>query len=370
MAVRWNRGAYEVKAYDPKVKRLVYVGRRKKEGDAKKLFRQKTDEFQSERPSTLTMRQYAEQWLEDHHGPGTNRPAKTTRQVNEGNLRQFLAEFGDRPVDGGIGRKEALKWSKPRPHVAKTVSAMLNDAIDDEDARGNPFANRKHKRSSERRLIAPITQAELDTLARIAEVHWGEDGYGQVAKAWVLFAAWVGCRPGETFSVPMRNVDWHRGLVTIRRVKPPYDEDIPVIPTAALDQLKAVRHLLAQEGPMFRTVTGRPMVKGSLSYHWSPIRAAFRQKVTEERWNALIDYDEGGKRKDLHLYVLRHRVASVMADRGATAREIAEQLGNTPEVCERIYIHPFTSDVRERNRKLLDDASVVDLQAVRERNGA
>jgi integrase len=116
---------------------------------------------------------------------------------------------------------------------------------------------------------------------------------------------------------------------------------------------------------MFRTVTGKEMVKGSLSYHWTPIRSGFRGKVSEERWEALT----AGER-DLDLYVLRHRVASVMADRGATAREIAEQLGNTPEVCERTYIHPFSDDVRERNRKLLDQPAVVELRAVGTERGA
>lgn len=359
MGVRKHRGGYEVRCYNPATKRKEYVGRRKLEKDAKKLFRQKTEEFQGAKTSSLTIAQYAKEWLDLHHGPGTRRPAKTTLQVNEGNLRQFLSEFGDRPFDGGVSRREALGWSKPRPHVAKTVSAMFNDAVDDEVCKANPFANRRHERSKERRLIAPITQAELDTLERIALRHWGEDGYGRIARAWVLFSAWVGCRPGETFSVPLRNVDFHRGLVTIRRVKPPYNTDTVVIPKAALVPLRDVQGLLGQTGPMFQTVTGREMAKGALSYHWQPITAAFRETVTDERWGQLT---EGTGRLDI--YALRHRVASVMADRGATAREIAEQLGNSPEVCEKTYIHPFRDDIRERNRRLLDLDDVVELRAV------
>lgn len=368
--IRKHRGSYEVRVYDPKVKRKVYVGRRKLERDAKKLEREKTDEFQGAKPSELTVRSYAIEWLDDHHGPDTPRPKESTRTVNKANLRSFLAEFGDRLVDGGIKRKEALKWSKGRPHIAKTVSAMFNDAVDDEVCTGNPFANRKQPRSAERRKIAPITQEELDRLESIALRHWGPDGYGRIARAWVLFAAWVGCRPGETFSVPLRNVNFHEGLVTIKRVKPPYDTDTVVLPKAAAAALREVVDLLAQTGPMFRTVTGKEMVKGSLSYHWSPIRSAFRETVSEERWNALIDVDEHGKRKDLHLYVLRHRVASVMADRGATAAEIAEQLGNSAKVCEDTYIHPFKTEVRERNRKLLDQSTVVPLRSVGTENGA
>jgi integrase len=116
---------------------------------------------------------------------------------------------------------------------------------------------------------------------------------------------------------------------------------------------------------MFRSVTGKPIVKGGLNYVWTPIAHGFREKVSEERWEALT---EG--QPSFAIYSLRHRVASVMADRGATAREIAAQLGNTPDVCERSYIHVFKEDVRERNRALLDQSAVVDLQSVRDRGGA
>jgi integrase len=362
--IRKHKGGWECRVYDPRLKRKVYVGRRKLERDAKKLERETIERFQGHQPSTLTVREYAREWLELHHGPGTRRPAKTTLKVNEGNLRGFLDEYGDRPVDGGITRREALAWSKPRPHVAKTVSAMLNDAVDDEVATSNPFANRRHERSKERRLIAPISQEELDRIADIALRHWGPDGYGQIARAWVLFSAWVGCRPGETFTVPLRNVDFHRGLVTIRRCKKPYDTDTVVIPKAALDALREVQGQLAQTGPMFRSVTGKPVAKGGLSYLWTPIAAAFRETVSEERWEALTEGQPG-----FAVYSLRHRVASVMADRGASARDIAEQLGNSPEVCERVYIHPYADDVRERNRNLLDQPSVVDLSVAREKRG-
>src|SRR5690242_7701372 len=122
MGVRPNRGAYEVKVYNPKTKKLEYVGRRKLERDAKKLFRDTTEAWSGQAQSERTVREYAAEWLEHHHGPGTKRPRATTHQVNAGNLKAFLEEFGDRKLDGGIGRKEALRWTKGRQHVAKTVS--------------------------------------------------------------------------------------------------------------------------------------------------------------------------------------------------------------------------------------------------------
>jgi integrase len=62
-----------------------------------------------------------------------------------------------------------------------------------------PVRGRRQEESRERKHIHPLTEDEVDRLADIALRHWGSDGYGLVARAWVLFAAWVGCRPGETF---------------------------------------------------------------------------------------------------------------------------------------------------------------------------
>jgi hypothetical protein len=78
---------------------------------------------------------------------------------------------------------------------------MFNDAIDDEFAQANPFRNRRQEQPRGRQDIFPMTEEEVDRLAEIALREWGPSGYGLVARAWVLFGAWVGTRPGETFSV-------------------------------------------------------------------------------------------------------------------------------------------------------------------------
>jgi hypothetical protein len=76
MAVHKNKktGRFEVQIYDPRKGRMVYVGTRPLERDAKKLFRQKTDELATEAPRFVTFDAYAQTWLDLHHGPGTRRP--------------------------------------------------------------------------------------------------------------------------------------------------------------------------------------------------------------------------------------------------------------------------------------------------------
>src|SRR5690242_17948346 len=125
MAVHKNKktGNWEVQVYDPRVKKKVYVGTRPTKrgpGGADELFREKTNEFSGQTvPHTedLTLQEYAKEWLELHHGQGTRRPAESTRDGNECNIRKFLEDFGDRPIRDGITRREALAWIKRHPNA-------------------------------------------------------------------------------------------------------------------------------------------------------------------------------------------------------------------------------------------------------------
>jgi integrase len=213
-------GRYDVYVYNPATGRNEYVGRRQLERDAKRLFREKTDEFAARSPGRkLTVSAYARDWLTEHHGAGTKRPAPATRDHNEGMLRPFLEDFGTRRLDGGIGRKEALRWARRHPHNAKTVAAMFNDAIDDEETLINSFANRRHEQPRGRQDVYPMTETEVERLAELAEETWGAGGYGLVTRALVLFGAWVGTRPGETLTRTGPDLDFDGGLVRVTRVK-------------------------------------------------------------------------------------------------------------------------------------------------------
>lgn len=357
-------GKYDVYVYDPVLKRKRYVGRRVLEREAKALFRQRTAEVMGEvkaaAAARLTCADYAPHWLQVHHGPGTRRPAPETRGYNEQALRVFLRDFGDAPMDGGIKRGVALAWAREHTWRARTVSAMFNDAIDDEACETNPFRNRRQEQSRGRQDIYPMTEDEVERLAAIAEGTWGEAGYGVVARAWVLFGAWVGTRPGETFSVFPADLDFDGGLVKVTRVKGRKQTELIVLPAAVQAAIGRMPRELTP-GPLFRTVTGLAMDrKGALHYHWSPIRAAFRQTVTPERWAELTEGQSD--RRSLDFYALRHFCASIIVDRGGDEYDVSHQLGNTPEVARKVYIHGYRDRVNARNRERLEGGgSVVDL---------
>ena len=359
-----KNGMREVWVYHPQAGRKVYVGRRKHlrgPGGAEQLERDKKREFElaaklvvpSER---MTARQYAERWLQVKHGPNTKRRSDTTRKVNEGNLRPFLGEFGDRLLDS-FKRREALDWAVGHPHNARTVAAMFADAVDDEYVDKNVWANRQQALSKGRRNITPITEGEVERLAEIAEEMW--KGYGPTCAAWILFLAWTGCRPGEAFKACWEDLDLEEGLFTVTRIKPPYNTDTVVLPARAVGAVERLGH---REGRLFSTVQGRRVVKGASRYYWDPVRKVFLAGLDRERREALLS-NSGS----LDLYELRHACGSMLADAGLSEFDISKQLGQSPEVCRDVYLHRFEDRTRERLREAFGRAAVADLGAARQR---
>lgn len=248
-----------------------------------------------------------------------------------------------------IPRNEALDWSLKHRSAAKTVSAMFNDAINDDLLKANPFANRQHKQMRGRKDINPMTEPEVELLASIALDIWG-DPYGKVCRAWILFSAWEGTRPGETFGLTWDDADLQRGLVTVKRIKPPYNTDIIPLAKRAREAILEMPH---RTGLLFPSVTGKQIGKGSSRYYWDPVRKAFETKLSPERKVELLN-----GRPDVDLYELRHFIASQIVARGGNEYDVAAMLGNTPEVCRETYIHDLRSERNERLRGLLDGGQV------------
>jgi integrase len=351
---RGTKGMRPVYVYDPARGRKVYVGSRQQlrgPGGAQQLERDKHAEFNDparhetpELSATAAVAAYAERWLDLKHGPGTRRPSPTTYRENVSRLKPFLADFGARPL-GSITRREALDWSLAHQNNARAISAMFNDALDDELVAANPFANRRQEQPKGRKNITPITEQELERLIEIAHQKW--QGYGPVCGAWLTMLGWVGCRPGEAFKATWEDLDLEHGEITITRIKRPYSTTTVVLPRQVQDALMAMG--TPRTGRLFSTVHGKALVKGSSRYYWDPVRTVFLAEIDPARRDAIL-----GGRPDFDMYELRHLCASVMADRGLNEFDIAHQLGNTPETCRDTYIHAYTDRVNDRARLALE----------------
>lgn len=356
---------WRVFCYDSAVKRKRYFGSYPTEKEALRVFRDVTNDLEDGKTETVdptTCRAYADYWLDKHHGEHTPRPASSTYRNNEGKLRQFVKDFGDRPIRGGITRGEALTWCRKHRHNATTIAAMFNDAFNDEKTDTNPFADRRQSQSRGRKDIHPVSEAELEDLAALAVSIWGEN-YGMVVRGWILFMAWTGMRPGEVFKASWSDLDFASGNLTVTRIKGRKQTERIIFPSRAQEAVLSMP--VDRSGLLFPSVNGQPMDKGHARYYFDPVRKAWLAAMDPSRAQELC-----GGRPSFDPYALRHHCGSYLAKQGLNEFEIAVQLGNSPQVCRETYIHPFVDDTQDRIRQALEGGRVSDLDAARKRRSA
>ncbi len=215
---------------------------------------------------------------------------------------------------------------------------MFNDAINDGLHPGpNPFANLRLEQPRGRKDLIALTLDELDELAGCALRVHGD--FGPVFRAMVLFASYVGLRPGEMLALERSDVGSEE--VAIRRnldgtgtVKLPKNgqERIVVLPPPAREALADVPVRLDLPW-LFVTPRGRRFSKSSLYYYWNPVRAAFG-------------------RPGMDFYELRHFCATHLLELGSPA-DVAVQLGHSDggALVMSTYGHPSEDAARERLKK-------------------
>jgi integrase len=192
---------------------------------------------------------------------------------------------------------------------------MFNDAINDGLHPGpNPFANLRLEQSRGRKDLVALTENELHELGNTALCVLGE--YGPTFRAMILFAGYVGLRPGELFALERGDlsedeVHIRRNLDGTGQLKLPKNgkQRVVILPPPARDALLDVPPRIDTSW-LFVTGRGRQFRKSSLLYYWNPVRAAFG-------------------RPGMDFYELRHFCATHLLELGVSHADVAVQLGHT-----------------------------------------
>ena len=156
----------------------------------------------------------------------------------------------------------------------------------------------------------------------------------------ILFAGYVGLRPGELFA--LERADVGRDEVAIRRnldgtgrLKLPKNnrERVVILPPPAREALRDVPPRLDVSW-LFVTKYGRQFKKSSLLYYWNPVRAVFG-------------------RPGMDFYELRHFCATHLLELGVLHADVAVQLGHTDggALVMSTYGHPSEDAARERLKR-------------------
>jgi integrase len=193
-----------------------------------------------------------------------------------------------------------------------------------------------------RKDIDALTEPQIRDLAQLAERTAGD--YGGEMAAIVLTLAYTGMRPGELCALRRADVDLSKREVVVRasldgtgKEKAPKNGRTRIIalPPAAAQAVNDLPERV--DSPyVFHSARGHRLSKGSLSYAWRPIAAAWREKSG----------------RDLDLYELRHACATLLLERGLTPSDVATQLGHTDggRLVQTLYGHPSEDAARDRLR--------------------
>ena len=222
--------------YDPALKRKRWIGTFETLREAREAERGAGRRRGS--AARLTCGEFVRLWQENYA-----RPAPATQRTYRYALRQFEADFGHLRLTD-LDRLVARPWALTQPQSnVRAVRAMLNDAINDGLHPGpNPFANLRLEQPRGRKDLDALSEEELQTLAGCARtVH---EDYGPTFQAMVIFAAYVGLRPGELFALHRGDVDQdevviRRNLDATGQLKLPKNgkERIVILPPPARDAL-------------------------------------------------------------------------------------------------------------------------------------
>ena len=189
-----------------------------------------------------------------------------------------------------------------------------------------------------RKDLVALTEAELTELGDCAMRAHGS--FGPAFRAMILFAAYVGLRPGELYALERSDV--RSDEVVIRQsldgtgqIKRPKNgkERVVILPPparAALGDLTA----WVDVPWLFTTPRGRRFSKGTHLYYWRPVRTLFG-------------------RPQMDFYEFRHFCATHLLELGVAHADVAVQLGHTDggALVMSTYGHPTEQGARDRLKR-------------------
>jgi integrase len=331
MAYRHKHGrGYIASGYDPATKSKKHLGTYTTKREAVRAEADWKTRFHP--TGSETCRQFAERWPVDYP-----RPRASTAIANRDRLKPFIRDLGHLKLTA-VDRPTARAWALKNQAAHAAVRAMFSDALRDGLVDHNPFTNLRMPTSRGRADIVALTEPQLVALADCAldaKMELGD--LAPQFRAMVLFAGYVGLRPGELFA--LQRADIRGELCTIERaldsktrtVGPTKNGRMRVVtvPPAARAALDDVP--LTRSGLLFVNHREQMWTRTSHHYHWKQLRNL-------------------AGRPGLDHYELRHCAATMLLERGVTPWDIAVQLGHMDggRLVQLIYGHPREEGARQR----------------------
>lgn len=234
-----------------------------------------------------------------------------------------------------------MRWTHPGVRAMFSAAKRM-DVID-----SNPFTGLRLRGSRGRKDLDVLSVDEVNKLAACARKAWKEERVAQMVEALILFAGFVGMRPGELYGLRWDDIDLAEDEIFVQRqyVAKTRSFELPkngekrlivLTPQAREALLRLPRPLDGQE-LVFRAKRGGPMSGRVQHYYWNPVRVAFGDP-------------------SMHFYELRHACGAWMFnDLGLPAQDVGHQLGHTDGgvLVQKLYGHPSERLARKRIKQAM-----------------
>lgn len=299
-------------------------------------------------PDTITLRAYAEKWVQqrrNRHGePLRPRTAALYRGILNGHI---YPTFGDTPL-ADITANDVDDWHATllpdaptrRAHTYTLLSSIMKSAstgrrrIITENPCQIPHASKADRRFEP----VPATPAQVSAIA---------ENMPERLRLLVLLGAWVGLRYGELAELRRKDVDVATMTVHVRRAVTWLKGETVIGPPKSRAGVRAVAvpaslrsviedHLArfaqaGDDGLVFPAASGKHLHPSTAMKPFRKARAA-------------------AGRPDLRLHDLRHTAATTAAQTGATLRELMARMGHSTQTAALVYQHVAA----ERDRAIAD----------------
>ena len=303
----------------------------------------------------VTFAQYAGDWLANRR-TRKGELSQRTRDDYERILKNYLGpRFGKFPMTS-ISADDVSAWYRTldpdtptqRAHTYSLLATIMSTAVSDGTISNTPCVI-PGAGSVERAVhdVVPVKISELNIIV---------DTLPERLRLLAVLAAWCALRFGELVELRRGDVDTDDELIRVRRgavrttrgtiAKTPKSDagvrDVS-IPPHIIDQIR--RHLDTHTGGgrdalLFPADHGGNLAPSTWNRHWHKARAAAR-------------------RPDLHLHDLRHSALTMMAQSGATTRELMDIAGHSSPAAALRYQHVADGRRRElaaRLSKMADES--------------
>lgn len=229
------------------------------------------------RLESATVRDFAERWTTDELFA---RPKRSTMIHNAERVRGFVERYGDLPL-GAVTDATVAEWlaGGARNATVPALRAMFNDAMSAKAGRlidRNPFAKLGLARSRGNRDKQPPSEATVWEL--IGAAH---ELVCPSFAAWLQVGAFTGMRPGELDGLPLANVDFDRGVITVSQQFNSTSCDITAPKNGRTREAiltpparEALLGIPVESEWAFTTIRGSHYTPSARAYHWKAVRAA------------------------------------------------------------------------------------------------